>query len=103
MIIVLGRVQAHDGQIGGLLAAARAHVARARQQPGCLAHNMAIDDDDPNVLVFTERWSDLRDLQDHLSSEETRSFGSVCGELGKGAELEVLRAASVILNAPGVR
>jgi quinol monooxygenase YgiN len=50
-------------------------VARSRAEPGCLAHGVAVDADDPLQLVFFERWADQAAIGAHLTLPASREFG----------------------------
>ena len=45
----------------------RAHIARSRLEAGCIEHGVHVDADNPNRLVFVERWASLAALQTHFA------------------------------------
>lgn len=75
-----------------LLAGSRAHVARARQQAGCVSHEFLVDQANPDRLVFIEEWADMDALGAHLANEETRAFGALCASAGGGASIRIMDA-----------
>ncbi len=71
MLIVTGDIVAAAGRIAPLFDAARAHSARSRLEPGCLSHDCYIDPDNPQRIVFVERWADAAALQAHFKTPGT--------------------------------
>ncbi|PZS36506.1 MAG: antibiotic biosynthesis monooxygenase [Pseudonocardiales bacterium] len=74
MIIVLGEATAAGSTLDELIAASLAHVRRSRTEPGCLSHDVARDPENPNRLLFTERWADRADLERHFEVPASREF-----------------------------
>lgn len=66
MLIVTGDIVARPGAFDALFAETRAHSARSRVEPGCLSHDCFQDPDNPNRIVFIERWRDEAALQAHF-------------------------------------
>ncbi len=66
MILVTGEILAKPAARELLLEAGLAHTHRSRTEPGCLAHHLHVDVEDPNRLVFVERWTDRAALDDHF-------------------------------------
>ena len=81
MIIVHGSVTAVEGRFDEALALSQTHVARSRLEPGCIAHAVHIDAENPCRLVFTEQWSDMQALQVHFKVPESRAFGKALAAL----------------------
>ena len=75
MIIVTGTLHARTETLAEVLALSREHVARSRAEPGCIEHGVAIDADDPQRLVFFERWADPAAIGAHLALPASREFG----------------------------
>lgn len=82
MILVLGQATVQSGRRDEALAISQAHVARSRLEPGCLEHGVHIDSENPNRLVFVERWSDMAALQAHFrvpaSRQMVRALAGLC-------------------------
>ncbi|NRF72496.1 antibiotic biosynthesis monooxygenase [Aquincola sp. S2] len=74
MIIVLGSVVIREGGIDQALAISKEHVARSRNEQGCISHAVHIDVDNSNRLVFVEEWDNELALQQHFKVPESRAF-----------------------------
>ena len=74
MILVIGDVTLSPDSIDEALALSRDHVARSRTEPGCVSHDVHIHADDPNRIVFVERWADRDALDAHFAVPESRGF-----------------------------
>lgn len=72
MIIVLGSVSVQPDKVDEALRIAQEHVARSRQEPGCIEHGVHRSVEDMNRLVFVERWSDMAALQAHFAVRESK-------------------------------
>lgn len=68
MLIVTGDIVAKAGAFDALFAAARTHSGRSRAEPGCLSHDCFQDPDNPDRIVFVERWRDEAALRAHLAT-----------------------------------
>ncbi|MBI3369947.1 MAG: antibiotic biosynthesis monooxygenase [Burkholderiales bacterium] len=74
MIIVLGSVITQAGRHAQALALSQQHVARSRLEPGCIAHGVHPDPDNPQRLVFVEQWTDQAALFQHFKVPASRDF-----------------------------
>ena len=74
MIIVTGSIVARADRLAELLALSLAHVERSRAEPGCLAHGVHQDAENPLRLVFLEEWSTREALLDHFAVPASREF-----------------------------
>lgn len=74
MILVLGSVQIQPGHMEEALRVSQAHVDRSRAEPGCLEHGVHRSHDQPDRLVFVERWADAAALQAHFGVPASRQF-----------------------------
>ena len=81
MIIVLGRVTARPERFDEVLRLSQEHVARSRAEPGCIAHAVHRDTEDPLRLAFVEQWTDMAALQAHFRVPASRAFGKALGEM----------------------
>jgi quinol monooxygenase YgiN len=81
MIVVLGSVVAKDGRLAEALAASQAHVSRSRAEPGCMAHAVHQDTENPSRLVFVEQWASQSDLWEHFKVPASRAFAKALAEL----------------------
>jgi len=74
MIIVLGSVTAKAGDYAEILRLSSEHVQRSRGEPGCLAHAVHQDAENPLRLVFVERWANRASLDTHFRVPAARAF-----------------------------
>jgi quinol monooxygenase YgiN len=74
VIIVTGSIRARSDTIDEVEALSLAHVRRSRQEPGCLAHSVHRDVEDPLHLVFLERWADIDALRTHFGVGASTDF-----------------------------
>lgn len=96
MIIVTGSVIAPPERRAEALYLARTHVHRSRAEPGCLSHDVHIDAEDENRLVFLERWQDLAALRAHFALPATRAFGRALASLATApGTMDIYQAQAV--------
>ena len=81
MIIVTGSAVVRPEQIDDAIAVSLEHVRRSRTEPGCLAHAVHRDVEDPCRLVFVEQWSDLDALHAHFGVPESTAFVTALGAM----------------------
>lgn len=81
MIVVLADVLIRPDMIDAALRISREHVTRSRTEPGCLSHDMFVDPDRSNRLMFVERWADRGTLDTHFAVPESIEFARTLGEL----------------------
>lgn len=74
MILVVGSVVVREGKLAEALSLSQAHVARSRSEPGCLLHGVHQDTENPNRLVFIEKWADQESLRKHFVVPDSRAF-----------------------------
>ena len=74
MIIVVGSVVTTPDIHDAVLDLSLEHVARSRTEPGCIAHNVHVDCEDPARLVFVEYWADMPALLAHFDVPASRDF-----------------------------
>lgn len=99
MIIVTGTLHARPETLAEVLALSREHVLRSRAEPGCLEHGVAIDADDPMLLVFFERWADPAAIGAHLKVAASRDFGKrVAALVDKPPTLSMFNASEMKLS-----
>jgi len=84
MIIVLGTVVVREGKLAEALALSLEHVARSRQEPGCIAHGVHQDAENSSRLVFVEQWADRKALLDHFAVPASRAFAASLSALADG-------------------
>ena len=81
MILVTGSVKARPETFPEMLRLSIEHVHRSRLEPGCLLHSVHRDIEDPNRLVFLERWADRDALVAHFGVPASREFAKAMGDL----------------------
>jgi quinol monooxygenase YgiN len=81
MILVLGHVTARPEHFDEVLRLSHRHVARSRAEPGCIAHAVHRDTENPLRLVFVEKWTDMAALQLHFRVPASREFGKALAAL----------------------
>ena len=67
MIVVTGSVTAREDSFDEILKLSQEHVNRSRTEPGCIAHAVHVDCENPLRLVFFERWVDRDALLRHFA------------------------------------
>jgi quinol monooxygenase YgiN len=74
MILVTGSVTARADTFEAVLKLSLEHVHRSRQEPGCMAHAVHADCENPLRLVFVEQWADRAALSAHFAVPASRDF-----------------------------
>ena len=74
MIVVIGSVVVRDGRIDEAVRLSLEHVHRSRAEPGCIAHAVHRDCENPARLVFVEEWKDHASLKQHFKVPASRTF-----------------------------
>jgi quinol monooxygenase YgiN len=81
MIIVIGSAIAALGQENAVRDLSLLHVARSRTEPGCAAHNVSVDSENPSRFVFVEYWQDMAALKAHFALKVSQDFVRDLGPL----------------------
>lgn len=74
MIIIIGSVMTNTSNRAEIEQLCVEHCRRSRAEPGCLAHNVHADCEDPNRLVFLELWADTGAVKAHFSVPASSAF-----------------------------
>ena len=85
MIIVIGSILARPGHDQALLDVSLEHVRRSRTEPGCIAHAVHRDAENPLRLVFVEEWADREALLAHFAVPASRAFVKAAAALAAAA------------------
>jgi len=96
VIVVLGSVVVKDGGVADALVASQEHVHRSRAEPGCLEHGVSVDAENPNRLVFVERWESMEALRAHFAVPASRAFARTLGALAAAAPTMVVYEATAL-------
>jgi quinol monooxygenase YgiN len=96
MIIVTGAIHTQAATHGPMLAACLEHCRRSRSEPGCIAHNVHVDCENPCRLVFVEFWDDEAALRAHFQVPESRAFAAYArANASEPPEIVIHRAETV--------
>jgi quinol monooxygenase YgiN len=96
MILVTGSVTARPERLAEALALSLEHVHRSRTEPGCLAHAVHHDAENPQRLMFVERWADRAALDAHFAVPASRAFGkALAGLAAVPPDLQIYEATQV--------
>jgi quinol monooxygenase YgiN len=74
MIMVTGSVTARQDCLPEIRRLSLEHVHRSRQEPGCIAHAVHADCENPLRLVFIEQWADRAALSAQFAVPASRDF-----------------------------
>lgn len=74
MIVIFGSLTGTPATIDELKRLGLEHTRRSRLEPGCLSHDLAHDVDNPNRLLFVERWTDIDAVRAHFAVEASGEF-----------------------------
>lgn len=84
MIIVKGsipvRMDAHEEAVALVETMAEA----SRQEPGCLAYEVSIRTDAPEVIMIWQQWTSIEALERHFASEHVDEFLDAIPDLVEG-------------------
>lgn len=100
MILVHATVSVAPADLAEALRLSLEHVARSRAEPGCLAHGVHQDGEDPCRLVFVEKWESAEALWQHFRVPESRRFSKALAGLASERPVMDLYVASR-LDVPG--
>jgi quinol monooxygenase YgiN len=74
MIVVSGSVTARQNSFDEVRKLSLEHVHRSRAEPGCIAHAVHVDCENPLRLVFIEQWADRGALATHFAVPASQNF-----------------------------
>ena len=100
MIIVIASVIVQEGRFAEALALSGEHVARSRSEPGCIAHAVHRDTENPLRLVFVEQWASHEALSHHFRVPASKTLAKAITGLAAEAPSIALYEASP-LPMPG--
>ena len=97
MIIVFGSVTIGADGLAKALRLSREHVNRSRHEPGCISHEVLVDVEDPNRLIFAERWETMEALELHFQVEESGQFINAIAQLATLApEIHLYESSKIV-------
>jgi quinol monooxygenase YgiN len=100
MILVLGSVVVREDSLPEALTLSHEHVARSRSEPGCIAHAVHRDTENPNRLVFVEQWASQELLWAHFRVPASGAFVRSLAALAREAPALAIYEATPVA-APG--
>ena len=93
MILVTASVTTRSDSFDEVRRLSLEHVCRSRLEPGCLAHAVHADCENPLRLVFIEQWADRAALSAHFAVPASRDFVRALQPLASAAStLEIYDA-----------
>src|ERR1700745_3739421 len=96
MIVVTGSVTAREDTFDEILRLSREHVNRSRTEPGCIAHAVHVDCENPLRLGFVEGWGERDALLKHFALPASRELVRTLQTLAAGPTTLELFGASKI-------
>jgi len=93
MILVIGSVVVRDGSVDDAVRLSLEHVKRSRAEPGCIAHAVHRDCENPDRLVFVEEWADEASLRQHFKVPASQAFVAGLSALASGPPTMTIYAA----------
>lgn len=80
------------------MALSQEHVARSRAEPGCVAHAVHQDAENPQRLVFVERQSSREALWEHFKVPASRAFAkALAGFATAVPSIELFEASEIAI------
>lgn len=96
MIIVIGSVTVRESSQAEALRHSLTHVSRSRTELGCLSHEVTIDAENPNRLLFVERWDTMEDLERHFQVPESSEFVAAIARLATaGPDMQLYESTEI--------
>ena len=95
MIYVIATLDLRPGSAGAVKKAARPLVAETLREQGCLAYELCQSDDNPDRLVFVERWESREDLERHFTEPHLAEFSRTVKSYMQNERVEIIEADSV--------
>ncbi len=74
MIVITGSLVARPEDYDAHESLSLEHVHRSRLEPGCIAHDVHRDVENPLRLVFLEKWEDQAAVDAHFAVPESGDF-----------------------------
>ena len=96
MIIITGSVRIAAGNLEEAITMGCEHSRRSREEPGCISHDCHVKADEPDRMMFFERWADAEAVARHFAVPESRAFVARIGELALSPpELRIYAAQEI--------
>lgn len=95
MIYVIANLTVAPDKREAVLAAARPAIAETRKEQGCVSYELFQSAENPNEMVFVERWESRDALNAHARSDHFRVWRKATADAFTGRKLEILSDAKV--------
>lgn len=95
-VVVTGSIVARPEHFDELLRLSLEHVRRSRAEPGCIAHAVHRDVENPLRLVFVEEWADRAALLAHFAVPASRAFVKAAAGFAAAAPAMALYEVDVL-------
>ncbi len=82
MLIVSAKVTASAGKRDAFVQAAQPCIAATRKEQGCVFYELYASTDNPDTLMYFEKWTSRDALAKHMEAEHMKAFASVKEERG---------------------
>lgn len=100
MIVITGSIITNAANRAEIKKLCIEHSKRSRAEPGCIAHNVHVDCENPHRLVFLELWADGNAVRAHFGVPESGGFVKTVRALSTDApEIHIYRAEDVPMRA----
>jgi quinol monooxygenase YgiN len=98
MIIVLAKITAKENMANNIINEAQGLIKATRAEKGNIEYNLYAPADDPNTLLFVEKWEEKKDLESHIEQPHFVNFGPAIGDyLAKDLDISVYSSEEVDL------
>jgi quinol monooxygenase YgiN len=87
MIIVTGTVTCDPAHAREYAESGRAVSEITRGEPGCVSHNMLLENEAEGRLVIIERWRDEASLKAHMNTPHIAEFSRRYGGMVTGSDV----------------
>ncbi|MCA0420688.1 MAG: antibiotic biosynthesis monooxygenase [Proteobacteria bacterium] len=94
MIIVIGKILLHPGRSSEFERALNTLLPNARRDDGCISYDFSRDFENPDLVRFVERWSDMPALDAHNAQPHLVEFQAAIRQyLAEPPEIFIYEAA----------
>lgn len=95
MIYVVATLTTTPGGAESLRAPAAVYIAETRKEKGCLGYELFHSLDDPDKLVFVEKWETREDLTAHSKQPHLKVWRDASGPYLVSRKIEVIHPEKV--------
>ncbi|MSX01804.1 MAG: antibiotic biosynthesis monooxygenase [Actinobacteria bacterium] len=80
-ILVVATIKVNDGEADTAIAGLTPIIEKVHEQEGCLSYALHRDINDPNTLVFVERWESQDALNQHVQQPHMAELGALAASI----------------------